>query len=1035
MQIHKKICAAILSLLLTMFIFSCTYAQSTGMNNTLGLDSAQTAKIDQFIEKHMKSGKIPGMAVVVVKGSKAVYKKGFGYADLKEKRPVTTGTLFELGSNSKAFTALGILKLINSGAIQLNDPIDKYIPFFKARYKGKEVSIRIGHLLHHTSGIPFKTIGDIPPGEGESALEDTVRKVTGLELDHNPGEKFLYATINYDILGLIIKNVSHKTYEDYIKESILKPLGLNNTFMFRDEASRFDMAKGYKYGYLGADEYIAPVYRGNTPAGYVISNIEDMSKWLMIQLGTNELMDFDKSLIEESHVPDRTVLPTELGSSYAAGWHVYQSGSGELSHGGTNPNFYSFTVFRPGDKLGVAVLANINSSYTAAVAQGIIDMLKGKKMTAATDDMLKSLDSVSFTVICVGLPLSAAILYLLITSLIQLIKGKRKLFRGEKKKLLGLFCSIPLIGGFGYCLYHLNDVLYWELPWNFITVWAPETFITAILILTLSVVLFYLYLVLIFLFPMPGEKTPFVLLVLSTCSGLGNALIIFIVNEAVNRNMGTDIKFESSLFLYFILGIVIYILGQKLVRTKLVNITNNLIYDKRMELIGKVLNTSYDKLETIEKGKILAGLNNDTETVSNFANVAINGLTSLITLACCFVYLGVMNIYAFLASVVVIILVTTLYYFFGKSADKLLGQARDIQNIFFKFINDLIGGFKELSIHRGKRAEFKQDMQESCDTYRCKRTRADLKFTDVFIIGELLFTIIIGVVAFVFPVLFTDITGSTLRNYIFVFLYMTGPVHGILSNIPSIIQMKISWKRIRQLADEMDFIESRQQPSGKENEVNEEIKIQLNDVEYRYISTNGETFTVGPFSYEFKSGDIVFITGGNGSGKSTLAKLISGLYSPHKGEILINGKKVEPQDLSKRFSAVFSDFYLFDKLYGVDYRSKHNEIQEYLKTLHIDDKLQIQEGVFSTTKLSTGQRKRMALLASYLEDRPVYLFDEWAADQDPEFRKMFYERLIPELKERGKCVIAITHDDRYFDTADEVIKMEMGRVVDVCCKL
>lgn len=185
------------------------------------------------------------------------------------------------------------------------------------------------------------------------------------------------------------------------------------------------------------------------------------------------------------------------------------------------------------------------------------------------------------------------------------------------------------------------------------------------------------------------------------------------------------------------------------------------------------------------------------------------------------------------------------------------------------------------------------------------------------------------------------------------------------------------------------------------------------------------------FNHEFKSGEITFITGGNGSGKTTLAKLITGLYEPEEGQICINGKEVNYTDLNNCYSSVFSDYFLFNKLYGINHVEKSEDIERILKSLQINDKLTINDGVFSTVDLSSGQKKRLALLVSYLDDRPIFLFDEWAADQDPEFRKYFYHEILPGLKALGKCVIAITHDDHYFDTADKVIKLEMGKIESV----
>jgi len=179
-------------------------------------------------------------------------------------------------------------------------------------------------------------------------------------------------------------------------------------------------------------------------------------------------------------------------------------------------------------------------------------------------------------------------------------------------------------------------------------------------------------------------------------------------------------------------------------------------------------------------------------------------------------------------------------------------------------------------------------------------------------------------------------------------------------------------------------------------------------------------------------GELVFLVGGNGSGKSTLAKIITGLYPPEKGEVRLDGKLITDKsrdDYRQLFSAVFSDFYLFESLLGMKARDLDTQAREYLVELHLDHKVKVRHGQFSTTDLSHGQRKRLALLTAYLENRPFYLFDEWASDQDPHFKEIFYTQLLPELKARGKAVLVITHDDRYFHLADRVIKLDYGKVV------
>ncbi|MCP4220403.1 MAG: ATP-binding cassette domain-containing protein, partial [bacterium] len=187
-------------------------------------------------------------------------------------------------------------------------------------------------------------------------------------------------------------------------------------------------------------------------------------------------------------------------------------------------------------------------------------------------------------------------------------------------------------------------------------------------------------------------------------------------------------------------------------------------------------------------------------------------------------------------------------------------------------------------------------------------------------------------------------------------------------------------------------------------------------------------FQLGPVDFEIIKGEVMFIVGGNGSGKTTIAKLLTGLYLKENGKIEINDKQIENDSLGEYFSVIFSDFFLFDKLFSIDTSNKEKIIKEYLEVLKLEKKLEIKDNAFSTTDLSGGQRKRLALLKCYLEERPIYLFDEVAADQDPEFRKYFYRTLLPEMKKQGKIVIAITHDDHYFDVADKIIKMDMGQV-------
>jgi putative ATP-binding cassette transporter len=208
--------------------------------------------------------------------------------------------------------------------------------------------------------------------------------------------------------------------------------------------------------------------------------------------------------------------------------------------------------------------------------------------------------------------------------------------------------------------------------------------------------------------------------------------------------------------------------------------------------------------------------------------------------------------------------------------------------------------------------------------------------------------------------------------------------------------------------------------------------VELVDVTHTY-HREGEPggFMLGPINLTLEPGELLFITGGNGSGKTTLAKLLLSLYIPEEGEIYLDGKVVTNETREKYrqlFSVVFSDFHLFESLFGLDSIYLDANARKYLAQLQLDHKVKVEDGVLSTVDLSQGQRKRLALLTAYLEDRPIYLFDEWAADQDPLFKEIFYHQLLPELKARGKALIVISHDDRYYHVADRVIKLDSGKL-------
>lgn len=498
----KNLSAAVL-LFLSVTIPLPVLSQDSTENETVpapepaALTQGQAEKIEAFVQQQMTRGKIPGMSVVIVMGDRTVYEKGFGFADLEKKEPVTPATFFELGSCSKAFTGLGILQMEKKGLLKLSDPVDTFLPWLKLRFKGKEVPVTVEQFLHQTSGVPFETVAAIPVSEGADALEKTVRTLEGKELVHAPGTAFLYATINYDVLGLIVQQLSGESFEEYMRKNVLEPLGLTQTYLPGMEAKLKGMATGYKLCFGKPSVYDAPVYHGNTPAGYFITNGGDLARWLKVQLGTVELTDFDKELIEKSHVSD----PNLTTSNYAAGWFVF-SNSGQVMHGGNNPNFSSLIVFSLVKKLGIGVLANRNSGFTTGTAQGIGAILKGEgpKPSFVGYDMNMRIDGITTKVVLILLPFLFLAVLLILRSIFRIVKKKKQFYAGGIKGVLAFIIASVLMVAWVVVILKIPSFLGFDLPLGFGFVWMPTTFTYAVFALFLLGALYYLFFLSAFFF-------------------------------------------------------------------------------------------------------------------------------------------------------------------------------------------------------------------------------------------------------------------------------------------------------------------------------------------------------------------------------------------------------------------------------------------------------------------------------------------------------------------------------------------------------
>ncbi|MDP2996602.1 MAG: cyclic peptide export ABC transporter, partial [Bryobacterales bacterium] len=353
----------------------------------------------------------------------------------------------------------------------------------------------------------------------------------------------------------------------------------------------------------------------------------------------------------------------------------------------------------------------------------------------------------------------------------------------------------------------------------------------------------------------------------------------------------------------------------------------------------------------------------------------------------------------------------------------------------FNSLNGMLKGFKELRINKLKSDDVFQEFQSTSTRVREVRTRVNVLFSDNIIFVEMFFVLLLGAVAFVLPVLSTSFSGSATK-IVAAILFFFGPLGNVVSMIPVLSQVNVTVDNLRRLEATLDetLAKSAEHEASPLVDMSSFDAIRFEGVCFTYRDPGGNaTFQIGPIDGEVRRGEILFLIGGNGSGKTTFLKLFTALYWPAQGAIRVDDVEIRPaniQSYRNLFSAIFSDFHLFDKLHGLA-DAAPERVNALLQLMGISHKTAFDGGRFTNTHLSTGQRKRLALVVSYLEDKPVYIFDEVAADQDPQFRRYFYETLLPEMKSAGKTVVVVTHDDRYFHIADRVLHMDYGKLSDL----
>ncbi len=516
---------------------------------------------------------------------------------------------------------------------------------------------------------------------------------------------------------------------------------------------------------------------------------------------------------------------------------------------------------------------------------------------------------------------------------------------------------------------------------------------------------------------------------LGMAGGLAITLLLATINNALHSAAGMTQGVILTFAALCVLALVSSIISD--IGTNYVG--QRIIAALRKDLGEKVLSAPIGQIEGYRSHRLIPVLTHDVDTISDFSFAFTPlAIAATVTLGC-LGYLAYLSVPMFLMMVVAIVIGSAVQFIAGGKGIQGFDLARNHEDELQRYYNAIASGAKELRMHRPRRFRMNnQRIQATADRIADIQVRSVNIYILAKTFGSMLFFVVIGL-ALAMQAYHPNPDPSVITGFVLVLLYMKGPLEHLLGYLPVVGKAKIAFARISELSQRFSSPEPHLLMDDSEAPQPRVNSLELRGVRYSPPAVAGsEAFHLGPIDLSIKQGDIVFIVGENGSGKTTLIKLLLGLYPPQTGEILLNGNAVnapERDDYRQLFTTVFADYYLFDDLVQGSAAQSLDSAKKYLERLEIAHKVSVKDGVFSTTDLSTGQRKRLALVNAWLEERPVLVFDEWAADQDPAFRRIFYTELLPDLKRLGKTIIVISHDDRYFDIADQLVRLRAGQVV------
>ncbi|MCB9280797.1 MAG: cyclic peptide export ABC transporter [Lewinellaceae bacterium] len=466
----------------------------------------------------------------------------------------------------------------------------------------------------------------------------------------------------------------------------------------------------------------------------------------------------------------------------------------------------------------------------------------------------------------------------------------------------------------------------------------------------------------------------------------------------------------------------------------LIAFTNNILFDFELSLLDKVRFATFESFRKLGSQKVYTAIG-DTKVVAQLPRFFVDLINNAVVVVCALGYLLWISPVSLLIVLAIMTGLSIYYWVRNQSIVRDLNRIRNMENDFYRYLQDLLNGFREVKMSVEKNENlYRKFLEKNRQEVKSLETTTARKYLDNELFGSYSWYVILGIVIFLLPALqVADLAQQT--TFVLVILYLMGPMAFLINSFSTASRMQIAFNRLGQFYQDLSAVTGSNN-FGKELKVDEVRNIRLEGVTYTYKhDQSGREFTLGPIDLELETGRTIFIIGENGSGKSTFLLLLAGLLKPDSGTIYINDHPVDPESLphySNLFSSIFADPHFFSEQYSnYDIRLSHQLWEKFTGLMRLNDIVKVDGSRnLANSNLSKGQQKRLLMIYALMENKQCLLLDEWAAEQDPGYRAVFYHHVLGHMKELGKTIIAITHDDRYYHFADRLITFHDGKLLE-----